>query len=141
MKQAMKHAIGMGFAILFSACRLAAMDRWSALSMLESGNNDHAVGPAGEVSRFQIMPAVWNAVAPTNSNPADSRAALAVAQDIMRDRIVVFERRFHRQPTDFEFYVLWNAPSQLIGRRNNAGVTKAVAARAQRFCNLVASMP
>ena len=33
-----------------------AMDRWEALSMIESGNNDHAVGAVGEISRFQIRP-------------------------------------------------------------------------------------
>ena len=32
----------------------SAMDRWAALSMIESGDNDQAVGPGGEVSRFHI---------------------------------------------------------------------------------------
>ena len=30
-----------------------------ALGMIESGNNDRGIGRAGEVSRFQIHPAVW----------------------------------------------------------------------------------
>lgn len=33
-----------------------AMDRLSALSMLETGNNDHKIGHRGEVSRYQILP-------------------------------------------------------------------------------------
>src|ERR1035441_2322952 len=36
-----------------------AMDRWSALSMIESGDDDLAVGPGGEVSRFQIRRELW----------------------------------------------------------------------------------
>jgi hypothetical protein len=35
------------------------MDRWSALSQIESGDDDHVVGAAGEVSRYQMKPEVW----------------------------------------------------------------------------------
>ena len=134
-------AIPAVFVLLLSLSDLAAMDRWSALSMIESGDNDRAIGPGGEVSRYQVKPAVWGRLAPADSNPADSRAALAVTQAIMRDRCAVFENRFHRPPTDFEFYVLWNAPAQLIGTDLHAVVTRTVADRAQRFSNLVGCQP
>ena len=29
----------------------SAMERWAALSMIESGDDDNAIGPGGEVSR------------------------------------------------------------------------------------------
>src|ERR1035437_4281326 len=41
--------IGLSF-----ASAAVAMDRWAALSMIESGNDDRAVGSSGEITRFQI---------------------------------------------------------------------------------------
>jgi len=108
-----------------------AMDRWSALSLLESGNDDAAVGSAGEVSRFQIKPQIWRRYAPAQADWRNPGAAAAVARQAMQDRCAAFERSAHRQPTDFEFYVLWNAPAQI----QSPG--RAVSARAKRFCNLV----
>ena len=117
-------AVGMCF-------RLQAMDRWAALSQIESGDNDHAVGRQGEVSRFQILPAVWRRYAPTNANWKKPADALSVAKVAMRDRCLAFERRFHRSPSDVEFYVLWNAPSQI------PRPSKVVFQRARRFQNLL----
>ena len=57
--------------------------------------------------------------------------ALAAARQIMHDRCAGFEREHNRRPTDFEFYVLWNAPAQVERPR------KAVRERAERFCRLV----
>ena len=105
---------------------LPAMDRWSALSMIESGDDDHAVGPGGEVSRFQIRPVLW-----PGGNPRDSKEALAAAEEIMKPRLEEFQKTHHRQPTDFEFYVLWNAPWEADHP------SKAVTERARRFSNLV----
>ena len=119
--------------LLFFGFRFAtAMDRWSALSMIESGDNDAAIGPAGELSRFQIKPVLWENLCP--QQPAartDPETARHVAQAIMHERCGKFEAQFHRPPTDFEFYVLWNAPAQI----QRPG--KAVAERANRYCNLV----
>jgi hypothetical protein len=117
--------------ILILAClglvkTASAMDRWSALSMLESGNSDFAVGACGEISRFQIEPRFW-----PGGNPANSQLALTVAQTIMRSRLTEFQQRHGREATDFEFYVLWNAPWQ--ANHPSAVVTE----RAQRFANLV----
>jgi hypothetical protein len=109
----------------------AAMDRWTALSQIESGDNDKAVGRKGEISRYQILPDVWAAFAPETANWQNPKDALSVAKQTMKKRCVDFEQTFHRTPTDFEFYVLWNAPAQ-IERPGNT-----VAERAKRFCNLL----
>ena len=112
--------------LLLAAASAQAMDRWAALSMIESGDDDRAVGPGGEVSRFQIRPELW-----PGGNSQDSKDALAAAREIMKPRIETFERTHQRQPTDFEFYVLWNAPWEVDHP------SKAVIERARRFSNLV----
>jgi hypothetical protein len=111
--------------------RLQAMDRWSALSQIESGDDDHAVGSAGEVSRFQISLEVWQRYAPPTAVWTKPEDALSVAKQAMQERCVVFEHTAHRPPTDLEFYILWNAPAQI----QHPG--KAVSGRAERFCNLI----
>ena len=107
-----------------------AMDRWTALAMLESGGDDYTVGRAGEISRYQIRRDLW-----PGGNPLDSRVGLANAQRIMSVRAAEFERSHGRAPDDFEFYVLWNAPAQINHPH------PAVAERARRFVNLVGSGP
>jgi len=104
----------------------SAMDRWSALSMIESGDDDRAVGPGGEISRFQIRQELW-----PGGNPQELQVASAAAQEIMRPRLALFQQSHKRAATDFEFYVLWNAPWQADHP------SKAVTERARRFANLV----
>lgn len=105
-----------------------AMGRWAALSMIESGNDDQAVGTLGEVSRYQIRPYLW-----PGGDPLNAHLALGVAQKIMQSRVARFQKSHARVPTDFEFYVLWNAPQEVNHPR------RAVAKRAERFANLVQS--
>ncbi len=112
--------------ILIMSTNALAMDRWTALAMMESGGDDRAVGRAGEVSRYQIRPELW-----LGGNPLDRCTALANAQRIMFSRVTTFERTHGRPPDDFEFYVLWNAPAQINHPH------RAVAERARRFMNLV----
>jgi hypothetical protein len=102
------------------------MDRWSALSMIESGDDDRAVGPDGEVSRFQILPELW-----PGGNSHNEQDALAAAREVMRPRLVAFEKSHGRPANDFEFYILWNAPWEVDHP------SKAVSERALRFSNLV----
>jgi len=111
---------------LCPAAGLSGMDRWAALSMIESGDNDRAIGPGGEISRFQIRPELW-----PGGNPTNAQIALAVAQQIMLPRVEEFRKSHQRMPTDFEFYVLWNAPWQ--ADHPSAVVTE----RARRFSNLI----
>ena len=108
---------------LQSSCM--AMERWPALSMLESGDDDHMVGQAGEISRYQIRSELW-----PGGDAQDSKVALTAAQRIMQSRLDVFRRSHKREASDFEFYVLWNAPAQVDHP------IAAVAERAQRFVNL-----
>lgn len=107
------------------------MDRMSALSMIESGDDDFAIGKAGEISRFQILKPVWQSV--TNSaNYTDSETARGVAEQILESRVHVFQEIFSRKPTDFEFYALWNAPAEALQGR----ISEKVAERCRRYSNL-----
>src|SRR5690242_10490148 len=101
------------FALVCFCFAGVAMDRWSALSQIESGDNDKAVGRIGEISRYQIRPDIWAALAPENADWENPKDALKVAKDAMKKRCADFEKSHHRTPTDFEFYVLWNAPAQI----------------------------
>jgi len=118
----------LAFAGLGLAKPAFAMDRWEALAMIESGNDDHAVGAVGEVSRYQIRPELW-----PGGNPQNPQVALTVAQKTMQSRVNHFIRRHNRQPTDLEFYILWNAPWQADHP------SAVVRERALRFVNLVQS--
>lgn len=116
---------------LFIPVMSFGMDRQSALSMLETGNNDRVVGRAGEVSRYQVLQSEWRTV--TNSTRYfDPKTATSVMQALIARRVQQFQAVHRREPTDFEFYVLWNAPAQAFRGR----VSPVVAERAQRFSNL-----
>jgi hypothetical protein len=116
------------FIVLVLSTNALAMDRWTALAMLESGDDDRTVGPAGEVSRYQIRSNLW-----PGGDPSDPDVALANARHLMSPRIAAFEKSHGRAPDDFEFYILWNAPAQINHPR------PAVADRARRFANLVSA--
>lgn len=117
---------------LLWAANASAMERFAALSMIESGDDDFAHGQHTEVSRFQIRSEVWQQA--TNlplSEATNAAVALAVAKAVAQQRCQAFEKTYGRSPTDFEFYVLWNSPAQI----NNPG--RVVRERAQRFVNLM----
>jgi hypothetical protein len=118
------------FAFLGLAASASAMDRWAALSMIESGDDNSAIGPAGEISCFQIKRDLW-----PGGDPQDRQLALIVAQAVMRPRLSEFQQSHKRDVTAFEFYVLWNAPPQV--NRPSPIVTE----RARRFANLVELVP
>jgi hypothetical protein len=107
------------------------MDRMTALSMLETGDNDRMVGTAGEISRYQVMKREWRAVSDSTSY-TDPSVAKQVATKILEQRVQRFQAAFNRPPTDFEFYALWNAPGQVFGQR----ISRVVAERSERFANL-----
>jgi hypothetical protein len=120
-------------ALLFVLCPMMSygLDRLSALSMIESGDNDRMVGRAGEVSRYQILKREWRTV--TNSTRfTDRKVAEAVTLKLIDKRVASFKAIYKRNPTDFEFYGLWNAPSQVYRGR----VSPVVAERCRRFANL-----
>jgi len=107
------------------------MDRMSALSMLETADNDSMVGRAGEISRYQILEREWQSVS-ASTRYQDPVLARQVTLQLVEQRVARFTRIYHRPPTDFEFYVLWNAPAQVLKGRISPVVTE----RAKRFANL-----
>lgn len=107
-------------ALLLVCVRCIGMDRFEALSQIESGDNDKAIGQAGEVSRYQIMPSVWQAetnkitfIGHCQFNATRKSDAWVVVGQIMAVRIVAFESKHHREPTRIEFYLLWACPSRV----------------------------
>lgn len=113
------------------------MDRLSALSMLETGNNDRMVGRAGEISRYQILKSEWRAVT-SSTRWTDPEVAKAVTVKLIDQRVNQFKAKYQRDPSDFEFYVLWNAPAHVLVRGK---VSKVVAERAERYANLCSIQP
>src|SRR5436853_1422684 len=87
-----KSALGIRLVMLVvvAALQLHGMERWAALSQIESGDNDKAVGPAGEISRYQIKPEVWRRYAESDADWQDPEASLAVAREVMRERCTDF---------------------------------------------------
>jgi hypothetical protein len=141
------------FAVNSSARQMALpVDRFSALSMLESGDNDNAIGHAGEISRFQVMPEIFAEYFFVVKPPPDVAAirlhlaarnpftAANIARSIMRDRCHAFAARYHRPPSDFEFYILWSRPAWLLSQPQHWPalwrLSKPVTDRARRFANL-----
>ena len=106
------------------------MDRLSALSMLETGNNDRQIGRKGEVTRFQILPRLWRQYG--QGDPMNATDAARAVQRIMSERLgrAALPRRLPHPITNFDFYVLWNAPAEI---RHPSPVVRE---RACRFANL-----
>lgn len=107
------------------------MDRLGALSMIETGDNDRMVGSAGEISRYQILKREWRSVT-SSTRYTDPATAKAVTEKLLEKRVQQFRATYHRDPTDFEFYGLWNAPGQVLEGR----ISKRVAERCRRYANL-----
>ena len=124
----------LALAILFLATSLQAMDKWSALSMIESGDRDNVKGASGEVSRYGIMPAVWRAATTLPLSASTNRdVAWSVAMKVQSARVVAFARREGRMPTSAEWYRLWNRPARVLNP------TPLELERSKRFENLVNS--
>ena len=79
----------------------AGLRKLDAISMIESGDNDHAIGGAGEVSRYQIKPYVWELYSDSTAyhNP---RLSARVAEQYLATLEAAFQKRTGRAPTDFD---------------------------------------
>lgn len=112
--------------------------RLFALGMIETGNNDREIGAAGEVSRYQIHPAVWKVYSPSMdyTNPDIS---LQVARQHWAYLAQYFREKAGRKPEDFDMYVLWNTRHGYYARKefSRQQISPVVHDRAQRFVNLV----
>ena len=112
--------------------------RRMALGMIETGNRDDEIGGAGEVSRYQIMPSVWRQYS-QSQNYRNPDVSLAVAQKHWARLYAGFVKQAHRQPDDFDMYVLWNTHYGYYASKgfNPDRLCSAVRDRAQRYVNLV----
>ena len=115
----------------------AEISKLEALGMIESGNNDAAIGDAGEVSRYQIKPRIWRDYSQSRAY-RDSRVSSKVAERYLADLEQAFHQRTGREPSDFDRYVLWNAgPAYYAKVRFFASrVHPIIRERAQRYANL-----
>ncbi len=122
---------------LSTSSALAGLSKIDALGMIESGNNDAAVGSSGEVSRYQIKPRIWREYSSSRSW-RDVRIAALVAQDYVADLEDTFRKRARREPTNFDLYVLWNAGPAYYAKVGFAAerVHPVIRERAGRFVNL-----
>ncbi len=113
--------------------------RQFALGMIETGNRDGEVGRAGEVSRYQIMPSVWKHYS-DSIGYRDPEVSLAVAQLHWAALCSAFKQQAHRDPDDFDMYVLWNTRYGYYASKGfrPARLNPVVRDRAQRFVNLLA---
>jgi hypothetical protein len=109
-----------------------------ALGMIETGNRDDEIGGAGEVSRYQIMPSVWRQYS-QSMNYQNPDVSLAVAQKHWARLYTGFIKQAHRQPSDFDMYVLWNTHYGYYASKgfNPDRLGAVVRDRAQRYVNLV----
>lgn len=112
--------------------------RCYALGMIETGNEDDAVGGAGEVSRYQIMPSVWKHYS-SSHRYRDPELSRQVAQEHWTALYDYFKRQAGREPGDFDMYVLWNTrQGYYAGRKfDPARLHPVIRDRAQRFTNLL----
>jgi len=115
----------------------AGLSRLEALSMIETGDNDAAIGRAGEVSRYQIRPWIWRQYSPSSSY-ADRRTSRQVAERHLAVLQTSFRDQTRREPTDFDLYVLWNAGPTYYARIgfSKSRVHPVIRERARRYANL-----
>ena len=68
----------------------------------------------------------------------DVRVSAHVANDYLADLEVTFRRRSHREPTDFDLYVLWNAGPSYYAKVGFSAtrVHPVIRERAERYVNL-----
>ena len=94
-------------AILFGSvlAAQAGLSRLEALSMLETGDRDSAVGGVGEVSRYQMRPGVWKQYSSSQAyhDPAVARQVAGQHLQFLESN---FRRLAGREPSEFDIYVL-----------------------------------
>jgi hypothetical protein len=73
----------------------------------------------------------WRSVS-QSTRYSDPAVAREVTLTLLGQRLRAFERTHGRSPTHFEFYGLWNAPSQVLKGK----VSPVVAERCRRYANL-----
>src|SRR6185503_4148792 len=115
----------------------AGLSKLEAISMIESGNNDSAIGGAGEVSRYQIMPVVWRSYTQSRAYQ-NASVSTQIATKHLAYLETFFKERTGREPSDFDRYVLWNAGPVYYSKVgfSQRRVHPTIRERADRFVNL-----
>lgn len=116
--------------------------KW-ALGQIETGADreertaaDCKRGTHKEVSRYQVLPAIWQKYT-TSRDYTNPSVAWQVAEQVLIERVARFRQLSGRAPSVFDLYVLWNAPAQYeqVNFRRSL-LARTVAERADRFANL-----
>ena len=87
----------------------------------------------GELSRWQVRPEILRAHRITRAQAQNAAAVKPLVRSLLDERCRQFAALHRRPPTDFEFYVLWNAPAQVL---ESYAISRVVRERAVRFSNL-----
>ncbi len=119
------------------ACTLDAR-RLYALGMIETGNDDRAIGAAGEISRYQLSPPVWKSYS-KSMDYQNPDVALQVARLHWTYLAAYFKEKSGRTANDYDMYVLWNTRHGYYARKGFSPqrISPVVQDRAQRFVNLI----
>lgn len=115
-----------------------------ALAEFETGatqpvrcKEDDLVGARQEISRFQILPAVWQQYSPSGDH-RDPDTAWSVAKRILDEREQTFRRATGREWDPVDIYLMWNAPGAYRQAEwNRTRLSRTLLERAQRFANLM----
>jgi hypothetical protein len=112
--------------------------RLLALAMIETGDNDREIGGAGEISRYQLSPAVWKSYT-TSHDYEDPEVSLQVAWQHWSHLANYFNQKTGHEPDDFDMYVLWNTRFGYYAHKgfSRHEISPVVRDRAERFVNLV----
>ena len=123
--------------LVLTTMTASGLSKLDAISMIETGNNDRAIGRAGEVSRYQILPEVWHQYSESIAY-GNREISSTVAEKHMLYLETLFRARTGRDATDFDLYVLWNAGAGYYERAGFAAdrVGRVIRERAQRYFNL-----
>lgn len=117
----------------------SAMSFWRALSEIESGQNDYAIGNVGEVSRYQIRPEIWKAYsAGHHYDYADRGVALSIAEKYLTRLKREFAEATGRPATEEDCVIMWKAGFSGYEKRgfNPTRMSAAHQDRITRFRNL-----
>ena len=119
----------------------------SALSQIESGDRDAAVGPDGEVTRYQVLPAAARREVRENAEcrrrnaefkkrgwERDPELSRLIARGIWEKRAATFRVAHRRPPTLPELYLLWHRPRRVLAP------LRRELERATRFQNMVEAL-
>jgi hypothetical protein len=138
----------MTIASISAAVAIAFADQMAylrPLSMLETGNDDYAIGAVGERSRYQIRKSTWRKYTKYSFIDYASNAQIAavIATAHMEDlRNSLTTAYGGREPSPAQLYCAWNMGLTGFRRRRYlvSRCPAAVQERAERYANLYADI-